>query len=268
MPTPDFDDIVFEKLNKDYGAYFLRKGYNRVVLVAIVVSCILGSAVVLIPYFRTPAEKNREIYSSVYVTIENLKSPAEPGGIPQLPVSPSTPHVKAAARISAPVTKYVAPEVVDSIPVPEKLTDLTVDSIPGALTGQETINGSGKGTGTLSEGGSGEGGNGSGGNGLFSVVDEMPKFRGGDINKFREWVQKKTKYPDVATINGIQGKVYITFIVEKDGSVTNVKVLKGIDPLINDEALKSVASSPKWTPGKKRGVAVRVSYLIMVNFQL
>lgn len=265
MPTPDFDDIVFEKLNKDYGAYFLRKGYNRVVLVAIVVSCILGSAVVLIPYFITPAEKSREINSSVFVTIENLKSPAEPAGIPQLPVSPSTPHVKAAARISAPVTKFVAPEVVDSIPVPEKLTDLTVDSIPGVLTGEETINGSGKGTGTLSEGG---GGNGGGGNGLFSIVDVMPSFKGGDINKFREWVKKRTKYPETATVNGIQGKVYITFIVEKDGFVTNVKVIKGVDPLINDEAIKAVASSPKWTPGKQRGVAVRVSYLIMLNFEL
>jgi protein TonB len=265
MPTPDFDDIVFEKLNKDYGAYFLRKGYNRVVLVAIVVSCILGSAVVLIPYFRAPAEKSKETYSSVFVTMENLKSPAEPAGIPQLPASPSTPHTKAAARISAPVTKYVAPEVVDSIPVPEKLRDLTVDSIPGASTGKETINGSGKGIGALSEGG---GGNGGGGNGLYSIVDVMPSFKGGDINKFREWVKKRTKYPETATVNGIQGKVYITFIVEKDGSVTNVKVIKGVDPLINDEALKAVASSPKWTPGKQRGVAVRVSYLIMLNFEL
>jgi hypothetical protein len=58
------------------------------------------------------------------------------------------------------------------------------------------------------------------------------------------------------------------FIVEKDGSVTNGKVVKGVDPLINDEALKAVMSSPKWTPGKQRGTAVRVSYIIMLNFQL
>jgi protein TonB len=157
---------------------------------------------------------------------------------------------------------------VDSLLSVEKPVDLTVDSVPGTLTGQETINGSGKGTGNLSEPGGGGGGNGTGGNGLFSVVEEMPKFKGGDINRFREWVQKKTKYPDIATINGIQGKVYVTFIVEKDGSVTNVKVIKGVDPLINDEALKAVASSPKWSPGRQRGVAVRVSYLIMLNFQL
>ena len=96
----------------------------------------------------------------------------------------------------------------------------------------------------------------------------LTKFRGGDINKFREWVQKKTKYPEIATINGIQGKVYVTFIVERDGTVSNGKVVKGVDPLINDEALKAVMSSPKWTPGKQRGTAVRVSYIIMINFQL
>jgi len=74
--------------------------------------------------------------------------------------------------------------------------------------------------------------------------------------------------PEVATLNGIQGRVYVIFIVEKDGSVTNGKVVKGVDPLINDEALKAVMSSPKWTPGKQRGTAVRVSYIIMLNFQL
>ena len=94
----------------------------------------------------------------------------------------------------------------------------------------------------------------------------MPKFKGGDIDKFREWVQKQTKYPEVATINNVHGKVYITFIVENDGSVTNVKVIKGVDPLIDDEAVKAVKSSPKWTPGKQRGVPVRVSYLIVLNF--
>jgi periplasmic protein TonB len=267
MSIPDFDDIIFEKFNKKYGAYFLRKSYNRTVIAAIIAACILGSAIVLIPYFRIPSERSKDIYNSVYVTMENMRQPDEPAGLPQLPVSPAPPRARAAERIAAPEVRYVVPKAVDSIPSPEKQVDLTIDSVPRSLTGQETINGSGQGTGNFSEGGGG-GGNGSGGNGLFSVVDEMPKFRGGDINKFREWVQKKTKYPEVATVNGIQGRVYVTFIIEKDGSVTNVKVVKGVDPLINDEALKAVSSSPKWTPGRNRGVSVRVSYLITVNFEL
>ena len=269
MSLPDFDDIIFEKLNKEYGAYLLRKRYNRVVNVSVVAAVTLGCIIVLIPFLKKPELKTKEIYNSIYVTMENMKPPDEPAGLPMIPVSPTTLKDNPAARIVVPVAQYVAPEVVDSIPVPEKLTDLTVDSLPGALTGQETINGSGKGTGKVSDGGGeGSGGNGGGGNGLYSAVDEMPKFKGGDINKFREWVQKKTKYPEVATLNGIQGRVYVTFIVERDGSVTNGKVVKGVDPLINDEALKAVMSSPKWTPGKQRGTAVRVSYIIMLNFQL
>jgi len=264
MSIPDFDDIIFEKFNKKYGAYFLRKSYKRTLIASIITACIIGCAVVLIPYFRIPPEKSKEIYNSVFVTMENLKTPDEPVGLPQVPVPTAPPNTAPAARISAPVARYVAPQVVDSMPVPEKLTDLTIDSIPGASLGQETINGSGKGTGNVSDGG----GTGGGGNGLFSLVEEMPRFKGGDINKFREWVQKKTKYPEIATINGIQGKVYVTFIVEKDGSVTNGKVVKGVDPIINDEALKAVMSSPRWTPGKQRGTAVRVSYIIMLNFQL
>ena len=127
-------------------------------------------------------------------------------------------------------------------------------------SGSNTLSGTGN-------GGGGEGGAGTG-NGLYSKVDIMPSFKGGDINKFREWVQKKTKYPQVASVNGIQGKVYITFIVESDGSVSNVKVARGVDPLIDDEALKSVKSSPKWMPGMHKGKAVRVSYYITVNFEL
>jgi periplasmic protein TonB len=266
MSVPDFDDIIFERLNKGYGAYFLRKRYNRVVIKSIVAAVVLGCIIVLIPFFNKPEAKTREIYSSIYVTMEKMKPPDQPSGLPMLPVSPAPPRNNPAARIAAPLAQYVAPKVVDSIPISEKLTDLTIDSFPGVLTGHETINGSGKGTGTVS--GGGEGGVGGNGNGLYSAVDEMPKFKGGDINKFREWVQKKTKYPELATINGIQGRVYVTFMVEKDGSVTNGKVVKGVDPLIDDEALKAVMSSPKWTPGKQRGTTVRVSYLIMLNFQL
>ena len=77
----------------------------------------------------------------------------------------------------------------------------------------------------------------------------MPSFKGGDINKFREWVQKRTNYPQAAIDNKIQGRVFLTFIVEKDGSVSNVTVVKGVDPIIDDEAVKAIQASPKWSPG-------------------
>jgi protein TonB len=269
MNTPDFDDIIFERLNKEYGAYFLRKSYNRVVILSIILAVLFGSISVLIPFLTKPEQKSKEVYSSLFVTMENLKPPG-PNGIPEMPPPPSVPRLKSSI-LRATEEAYVAPKVVDSIPPLEKPVTIKSDSTGLASGDKGDINGSNNGSdnGTGNYSGGVEGGTGGGGgNGIYSSVDIMPKFKGGDLNKFREWVQKKTKYPEEATVNGIQGKVYLTFIIENDGTVSNVKVVKGVDPLIDDEALKAVKSSPKWTPGKQRGTAVRVSYIIMLNFQL
>jgi protein TonB len=269
MRIPDFDDIIFEKLNKEYGAYLLRKRYNRVVAISIILAIIFGSITVLLPFLNRPEQKSRDVYSTLFLTMENLKPPG-PNGMPEVPPPPSVPRLKASVLRTA-ENVYVAPKVVDSIPLVEKPATVKSDSI-GSASGDigdidGSDNGSVNGTGNYSggvEGGTGGGG----GDGIFSSVDIMPTFKGGDINKFREWVQKKTKYPEEATINGIQGKVYITFIVETDGTVSTVKVAKGVDPVIDNEAVKAVKSSPKWSPGKLRGMTVRVSYLIMLDFQL
>jgi len=199
--------------------------------------------------------------------MENLKPPG-PTGIPEVPPPPLVPQLKS-FRLRATEVAYVAPKVVDSILPIEKPVAINFDSTGLALGNIGDINGSDNGieNGTGNHSGGIEGGTG-GGNGIYSALDIMPTFKGGDINKFREWVQKKTKYPEIATANGIQGKVYITFIVENDGTVSNVKVAKGVDPLINDEAVKAVKSSPKWSPGRLRGMTVRVSYIIMLDFQL
>jgi protein TonB len=103
---------------------------------------------------------------------------------------------------------------------------------------------------------------------IFVVVEDMPTFRGGDVNKFREWVQKRVKYPQIAAENGIQGKVFIMFVVEPDGSVSNVQIMRGVDPALDEESIKVVQSSPKWVAGKQRGAPVRVRFSITVNFQL
>ena len=103
---------------------------------------------------------------------------------------------------------------------------------------------------------------------IFVIVEDMPKFRGGDINKFREWVQKRVRYPEVAAENGIQGRVFITFVVEPNGNVTNVSITRSVDPLLDDAAKEAVAASPKWEPGMQRGRPVRVRYSIPIIFQL
>ena len=102
---------------------------------------------------------------------------------------------------------------------------------------------------------------------IFQIVEEMPSFPGGE-QKLLEYVAKNVKYPQIARESGIKGRVFISFVVEPDGSVSNVKVLRGIGGGCDEEAMRVVKSMPKWKPGKQRGKAVRVSYMLPVNFQL
>ena len=102
---------------------------------------------------------------------------------------------------------------------------------------------------------------------IFQIVEEMPAFPGGEA-KLMEYVAKNIKYPQIARETGIQGRVFVGFVVEPDGSVSNVKVLRGIGGGCDEEAMRVVKSMPKWKPGKQRGKAVRVSYMLPVNFKL
>jgi len=103
---------------------------------------------------------------------------------------------------------------------------------------------------------------------IFVIVEDMPTFHGGDVDKFRDWVQSRVKYPQIAAENGIQGRVFIMFVVEPDGSVSNVTILRSVDPALDNEAKRVVESSPKWVPGKQRGAPVRVRFSMPINFQL
>jgi protein TonB len=103
---------------------------------------------------------------------------------------------------------------------------------------------------------------------IFVIVEDMPTFKGGDINKFREWVQKRVRYPELAAENGIQGRVFITFVVETSGAVSNVSITRSVDALLDEAAKEAVAASPKWEPGMQRGRPVRVRYSIPIIFQL
>ena len=102
----------------------------------------------------------------------------------------------------------------------------------------------------------------------FQLVEEKPSFNGGDANEFSKWVNSKLVYPEIAKENGVQGRVTLQFTVNADGSVSNVKVLRGVDSSLDKEAVRVVSSSPKWKPGKQRDRAVKVTYTFPVIFQL
>jgi len=102
---------------------------------------------------------------------------------------------------------------------------------------------------------------------FFMVVENMPEFPGGDLGLMK-YIQKNVKYPAIAKEYNITGKVYVSFIVDKSGKVTNVKVVRGVDKNLDAEAVRVVKSLPKYKPGKQRGKSVRVMFTIPINFTL
>ncbi len=103
---------------------------------------------------------------------------------------------------------------------------------------------------------------------MSAAVEVLPTFQGGDLNTFRNWVQKSVNYPPIAQENGIQGVVVLMFVIERDGRLTNIEVLKTPDRSLSEEATRVLKTSPKWTPGKQRNRPVRVKYTLPVQFRL
>lgn len=102
---------------------------------------------------------------------------------------------------------------------------------------------------------------------VFFIVEEMPVFPGGE-EALRKYIAQSVKYPAIAQENGIQGRVFVAFVVNTKGEVTDVKIARGVDPNLDKEAIRVVTNMPKWSPGKQRGKAVKVSYTVPINFVL
>ncbi len=102
---------------------------------------------------------------------------------------------------------------------------------------------------------------------IFQVVEKMPSFPGGDAALFK-FLNDNVKYPVIAQENGVQGRVICQFVVNRDGSIVDVEVVRSVDPSLDKEAIRVIKSMPKWSPGQQRGKPVRVKYTLPVNFKL
>jgi protein TonB len=250
----DFDELVFKNRNREYGAYVLRKKYNRVLLGGTITAILIALAVILIPFLSRPGSEQIVSGGNGYIQVrmENLESPIENLYVPPAPPPPQ------AAKLTETV-KYVPPVVVDSV-MPVEKTQMTTDE---ALASQENevvdATGSSFGDDLLP-------GDGTGSEEPLFIVEVMPTFKGGGLDEFRLWVGKRTNYPQAAIDNNIRGTVFLTFIVERDGSVSNVSIIKGVHPLLDAEAIKAISESPKWSPGLQRGQPVRVRFQIPLSF--
>jgi protein TonB len=252
---PGFDDLVFEFRNKEYGAYQLRKMYNSAIITGIILASLAVSVFVILSFNLTSHYENvitgKAI--SIAVKMEKLEPPKEVIYIPPAPPA------LAAVQVEK-IVKYVPPMVVDSLPNLDKSL-LTIEEYLNETTDRTNrLTGSGPSDVLIS------GQEGTDSDEPLLIVEVMPSFKGGGLDKFSEWVQKMTNYPKEAADNKIQGTVVVTFIVEKDGKVSNVTILKGVHPLLDNEAVKVVSSSSGWSPGLQGGQAVRIRYLIPIVF--
>ena len=251
--APAFDDIVFESRNKEYGAYRLRKRYNRTVLVALLIGTFILGTVVITPYINAKALENRmkRAERQVEIKMENLDQPNDVVAPPPPPPPPPADVVQQ--------QKYVPPVVVDSIKPEDNVQLMTADEAQTEVKNTEVVEVPTEVKVEVQEADKEEE--------VFVVVEEMPTFPGGE-GELLKYIGEHTQYPEVAKENNIQGKVVLRFCVTAKGGVSQVSILKGVDPELDAEAIRVVNTLPAFKPGKQGGKPVPVWYMVPINFTL
>ena len=252
IKAPAFDDIVFETRNKEYGAYKLRTKYNRTVMWALLVGIVIIATTIITPYLNAKALENRlkRAERQVEIKMENLDQPNETVAPPPPPPPPPADVVQQ--------QRYVPPVVVDSIK-PEDVTQLmTADDAQVEIKDQEVVE-----VVEVKE----EVQEAEPEEIPFVVVEEMPMFPGGDAELLK-YIGANTVYPDIAKENNIQGRVIVRFCVTAKGGVSQVSILKGVDPELDKEAIRVVNTLPAFKPGKQGGKPVPVWYMVPITFTL
>lgn len=267
----DWVDIVFEGRNQEYGAYKLRKGTSKRNVFSIVAMLALAALVFIGISLKTIIESSTKKVAVTQVQeLSALEKPKEKAEVKQKKVEIQQPEkvverVKSSVKFTAPVIKKdddVKPE--DELKTQDEL--MNTKTAIGALDvkGNDDANGEVL---KLKEAVAQPEPKPEVENKVFDVVEQMPSFPGGN-SALMEYLQQNVKYPVVAQENGVQGRVVVSFVVEKDGSITDVKVVRSVDPSLDKEAARVVKSMPRWIPGKQNGSAVRVKYNVPVSFRL
>jgi protein TonB len=250
--VPVFDDIVFEKRNQEYGAYRLRKKYNRNVMIGMLMGILIIGTAIITPYLNAKALENQKKRDQklVELKMENLDQPQEN-------VAPPPPPPPPPAETVAPV-KYVPPVVVDTIKPEEARQMMTADQAQNEVKDVEVTAVAEVQEEVKEEEAPVE---------VFVVVEEMPTYPGGD-KALMDYINGNIVYPEIAKENNIQGRVILRFCVTYKGAVDQVTVLKPVDPALDNEAIRVIKMLPAWKPGKQGGKPVNVWYSVPVTFQL
>ena len=268
----EWTELVFAGRNQAYGAYQLRKGTGKrnvisiIAVVALVLLCQIGLSLKK----AADAEARKRAAMTEVVELSKLEQPKKKAEVKQqkkIQVEPEkvVERVKSSIKFTAPVIKKdneVKPE--EELKTQDEL--MKTKTAIGAIDvkgnddkGGEVLK--------LKEAVAQPEPKPEVENKVFDVVEQMPSFPGGP-SALMKYLSENVNYPVVAQENGVQGRVVVSFVVEKDGHITDVKVVRSVDPSLDKEAARVVKSMPSWIPGKQNGSAVRVKYNVPVSFKL
>ena len=269
--SSDWVDLVFEGRNKAYGAYRLRKSTtkrNILAMVAVVLLLIVAFIILTVKNFVD--EQRAKVAMTQVAELTNYKQPEKKAEVKQkrVEVEPErvVERVKSSIKFTAPVIKKdeeVKPD--EELKTQDELMSTKTAIGTFDVKGNDDANGEIlKAKEVIAEP---EPPKHEEENKVFDIVEQQPLFPGGTA-ALMKYLSEHTKYPVVAQENGVQGRVTVQFVVEKDGSISDVHVLRGVDPSLDKEAVRVVKSMPRWTPGKQNGITVRVNYRVPVLFRL
>ena len=267
----EWTDLVFEGRNQAYGAYKLRKGTAKRNVWALLIVGLAAALLYLGLQLQKMAEANKKVENTQAVELAKLNTEKKEAKVEKKEIIKQEPEkvveqVKSSVKFTAPIIKKDSEvKEEDEIKLDEvQKSDKAVgaftvegnDEVGGAvLKAKEDIAAPEPPKHVVEE------------TKIFTVVEQMPMYPGGD-GALMGYLRDNIHYPTVAAENGVQGRVVVGFVVERDGSITDVKILRGVDPSLDREAMRVVKNMPKWTPGKQNGSAVRVKYQVPVSFRL
>lgn len=267
----EWADIVFQGRNKVYGAYQLRRGtskrniWSMVFVAAVAAVAYLGLAAYNSYQAAQKAKFEAEMEASLIETKKEAKVEKKTEA-PKVEQVQKVEKVKSSIAFTPPVIKK------DSEVKPEEEMK-TQDELKETKTaiGAFDVKGNDEAGGTVLKAvediATPEPPKQEEQNKVFDVVEQQPQYPGG-MGALNQWLGSNIKYPVMAAENGIEGRVVVQFVVERDGSVSGVHVVRGVDPSLDKEATRVVSAMPKWIPGKQNGSAVRVKYTVPVTFRL
>ena len=265
----EWTDLVFEGRNQAYGAYKLRKGTTKRNIWSLIIVTLAAILLFLGLQLQRMVEANKTVENTQAIELSALEQKKKEAKVEKKEIIKTEPEkvvekVKSSVKFTAPVIKKdneVKEEDEIKLEEVEKsnkaIGSFTVegnDEVGGeVLKAKEEIK--------APEPPKQEE------NKIFTVVEQMPMFPGGDA-ALMQYLSSNIHYPAVAAENGVQGRVVVGFVVERDGSITDVNVMRSVDPSLDREAMRVVKNMPRWTPGKQNGSAVRVKYQVPVMFRL